>query len=295
MLNKPVRTNCDILGVRVDVFTMKQSLDLINEYVVKPTKSARVITKPYVEFMTSALRDTAVQAVLNKSALSVPDGVSLQWAASYLYGEPHSKPTTIKLLRSLIVWLQKPAWRDQILPEKFAGITYTKQLLDMAQVKGWRVGVIGGDDPLRIKHALGTRWPELKLQGTWTGYTQATQSSDYTHWQNNDELSRIIDSIKSARLDILCVAMGFPRQEVFMDTFAHAGLASVMIGEGGSFDYEEMGGSKKRAPYTMRRLGLEWLWRLILQPSRIKRQLAVPRFIMAVQKQAKQLYTKESS
>jgi N-acetylglucosaminyldiphosphoundecaprenol N-acetyl-beta-D-mannosaminyltransferase len=56
----------------------------------------------------------------------------------------------------------------------------------------------------------------------------------------------------------------------------------VFIGEGGTFDFESFGGERKRAPQWVQRVGLEWLWRLILQPGRILRQLAVPRFIYRV-------------
>jgi N-acetylglucosaminyldiphosphoundecaprenol N-acetyl-beta-D-mannosaminyltransferase len=59
----------------------------------------------------------------------------------------------------------------------------------------------------------------------------------------------------------------------------------VLIGEGGSFDYDQLGGSIKRAPAWMRKLSLEWLWRLIIQPKRIRRQLAIPNFIKQVRKE----------
>ncbi len=193
-------------------------------------------------------------------------------------------------MRSLVSWIQKPAWRNQVLPERFAGISHTKPLLDLAQKLGWRVGVIGGNDPVRTSQALRKRWPELKLANTWTGYTMTTQSADYASWKSDTEFDDIVQEIRKASVDILLVGMGFPRQEYFMRAMQSEGLATVMIGEGGSFDFEELGGSKKRAPQAWRRLGLEWLWRLLLEPSRIIRQLAIPRFVFAVQREAKHRY-----
>lgn len=288
------KTHRDILGVRVDAVDTAQSLAIIANWIKHPSKSSQVVIKPYVEFITAAGRDRKLQAILNSSDLSLADGISLQWAASYLYGKPETKPGLIKLLRSLLAWLQKPDWLGQILPERFAGISHTKPLLDAAQKTGWRVGVIGGSDPGRIMQALQQRWPSLKLVGTWSGYTKTTQSSDYTNWQRDVEFVSIVDEIRATQCDLLFVAMGFARQERFMEAMKHEGLGSVMIGEGGSFDYSEMGGSKKRAPEVWRKIGLEWLWRLILEPRRIKRQMAIPRFIWAIHTQARRAYREQN-
>ena len=61
----------------------------------------------------------------------------------------------------------------------------------------------------------------------------------------------------------------------------------VLIGEGGSFDFRELGGGIRRAPAPVRRLGLEWLWRLLREPSRLRRQLAIPQFVVLVQRRAR--------
>ncbi len=284
------KEHTDILGVRVDRLDMPQSLVAITDWIDHPATSSRVVIKPYVEFITAANRNLGLQAVLNRSDFSLADGVSLQWAASYLYGKPASKPGLAKLIFSLLVRLQKADWRTQVLPERFAGINHTKPLLDAAQEAGWRVGVVGGSDPAHTMKALQQRWPDLKLVGTWGGFSQTVRSSEYTNWQRDAEFAAIVGEIRAAKCDLLLVAMGFPRQEYFMDAMKHEGLGSVMVGEGGSFDYAEMGGSKRRAPAAWRKVGLEWLWRLILEPRRLKRQMSIPRFIWAVHAQARRAY-----
>lgn len=284
------RLQCEILGVRVDALTIEQSLVLLTDWVAHPSATSRVVVKPYVEFVAAANSNHELKALLNRADVSLADGISLQWAASYLYGQPATKPTLQKLLRSLLVWLQKADWRNQILPERFAGINHTKPLLAKAEVAGWRIGVIGGGEPERLAAVLRERRPKLKLAGTWTGYTPSTQSSDYSNWHQDAQLSAIVKEIRAAQLDVLLVAMGFSRQEYFMDAMRKEGLATVMIGEGGSFDYEELGGKRRRAPKFMRRIGLEWLWRLALQPSRIVRQIAIPKFVWAVHVAAKRSY-----
>jgi N-acetylglucosaminyldiphosphoundecaprenol N-acetyl-beta-D-mannosaminyltransferase len=279
----------DILGLQVDAITINDSLDIVADQIaIKQGDRSFCMIKPYVEFASKANTDPKVRKILGAMDLVAADGVSLQWAASYLYGKPTTKPNLLKLVRSLFSWVQKATWRNQILPEKFAGITHTVQLFNRAQKEGWSVGVIGGTNPAQvIAGELRKRWPDLDLVEVWSGYSESARAMDFSAWQNDEVLSKVIPEIQAKKLDILCVGMGFPRQEFFMNTFQNAGLAKVMIGEGGSFDYQEMGGSIRRAPAWMRRFGLEWLWRLLRQPSRITRQVAIPRFILAVHRQAR--------
>lgn len=120
-------------------------------------------------------------------------------------------------------------------------------------------------------------FPKLAGLNVWGGY-----------YDESDE-PKLVAEIKAAKLDILFVATGFAKQELFIAKYIKENLASVLIGEGGTFDYKEFGGDIKRAPVWAQKIGLEWLWRLIIQPSRITRQVAVPKFIYKVQKQAKKL------
>lgn len=284
------RSHYEVLGVRVDAMTIDQSLDVIAGWVAHPTDVSRVVIKPYVEFVSAAHVDSQLRELLNRADLSLADGISIQWAASYLYGKPSTRPGLGKLFMSLFVWLQKPNWRDQIIPERFAGINHTKPLLGRAETEGWRVGVIGGSDPGHTAASLRERWPKLNLGGTWSGFTPSTQSADYSNWHQDTRFSAIVKEIRAAKLDVLLVGMGFSRQECFMDSMRSEDVATVMIGEGGSFDYAELGGKRSRAPMLMRKIGLEWLWRLLLQPSRILRQLAIPKYIWAVHTAAKHEY-----
>ena len=61
----------------------------------------------------------------------------------------------------------------------------------------------------------------------------------------------------------------------------------VLVGEGGSFDFRELGGGIRRAPQVVRRIGLEWLWRLLREPWRLRRQLAIPAFILEIHRGAR--------
>jgi len=81
--------------------------------------------------------------------------------------------------------------------------------------------------------------------------------------------------------------LGFPAQERLMAWLAPRLEHGVLVGEGGSFDFRELGGGIRRAPAVVRRIGLEWLWRLLREPWRLRRQLAIPQFILEIHRRAR--------
>ncbi|MFO0862650.1 MAG: WecB/TagA/CpsF family glycosyltransferase [Candidatus Saccharibacteria bacterium] len=270
----------DILGIRVNKLTIVEANNSIAELVNNPPKKrSAIVVKPYVEFLTAAQKDPLIKNILNTSDLCIADGVSLQWAASFLYGEPGQK--FLKVPRSGLRWLQKSDWRNQVLPEKMAGVTQTKALLKLAEEKGWRIGIIGGiNSPEEIHRAVAKNFPKLAYLKTWKGFFEPEEIAQHKE-------ADVIKEIVAAKLDVLFVAMGFPRQERFMYRNREHKLAKVMIGEGGTFDYSEMGGPIRRAPVWMQKSGTEWFWRLMRQPKRIARQTAIPKFVWLVKKQSK--------
>ncbi|HBG00462.1 MAG TPA: glycosyltransferase, partial [Firmicutes bacterium] len=100
------------------------------------------------------------------------------------------------------------------------------------------------------------------------------------YFQAGEEEQQIIGEIKAKKPDILLAALGVPRQEKWLA--AHLGTLKVpvAIGVGGGFNV--WAGVDKRAPLWMRKINLEWLYRLIRQPWRIKRILVLPVFVFAV-------------
>jgi N-acetylglucosaminyldiphosphoundecaprenol N-acetyl-beta-D-mannosaminyltransferase len=96
----------------------------------------------------------------------------------------------------------------------------------------------------------------------------------------DSEEQRIIETITGLKPDILLVALGAPRQELWLDrNMGHLGVP-LAVGVGGSFDV--WAGRVKRAPAWTGDLGLEWLYRLVTQPWRARRMLALPRFVYRV-------------
>ena len=115
---------------------------------------------------------------------------------------------------------------------------------------------------------LQTRYPGLKIVGVRNGYFNA------------EEERAIVAQIAQVKPDILFVALGIPKQEQFIDNHRAELGVPVMIGIGGSLDV--ISGHLRRAPHWMQHTGLEWLYRLYQEPTRLPRMIALPNFIIAV-------------
>ncbi len=268
-MKRALHKRVDVAGIGFDPITQRQLVADISEHLDGKNNHSFTVYKPYVEFFTSAWADAELMALLQRADRVVADGIAVQWAASYLAGSRGFG----QWVKSLCFDIQKPQWRSRIIPERGAGVDATQQLLKKAVQAGWTVGIFGGpQDTKRTSEAMKRLFPGIKLAGVWSGF------------YDDQEEPNTIAEIKHASLDVLFVAQGFPRQEKFIDAYKDSKLARVLIGEGGTFDFDSMGGELKRAPKWMRKLGLEWLWRLILQPNRWRRQLALPRFMWQIYK-----------
>lgn len=139
---------------------------------------------------------------------------------------------------------------------------------------GWSVGLIGGKDGIAKKTAecLKAKYPNLKVTFAESG-PKLNNLSDYTL-----NTSYIIPNT-----DILFVAFGMGKQERWIEANLNQLPVKVAMGVGGAFDY--LSGLVPRAPKLMRSFGLEWLFRLIIQPWRLKRQLRLIKFIYLILKE----------
>ncbi len=90
----------------------------------------------------------------------------------------------------------------------------------------------------------------------------------------------IIERIRTAQADVLCVAYGAPAQELWIRRNLSRLPVALAMGVGGAYDF--LSGRQRRAPHLMQRLGLEWLHRLYREPWRWRRMLALPRFAVQV-------------
>ncbi len=234
--------NTQILGVRVHDVTLSETLDLVEQFVAEGGPHQIATVNP--EFVMAAQDNAAFRNVLNRAALCVPDGIGLVWASRRVGGVP--------------------------LRERVAGVELTERIAERAAREGWRVFLLGAAPGVAEKTAaiLQARYPGLIVAGTHAGSPSP------------EENDAIVEMIRNARADVLFVAYGAPAQDLWIARNLDRLGVKVALGVGGAFDF--ISGVAKRAPRWVQQLGLEWLHRLIHQPWRIKRQLALPRFVWQV-------------
>ncbi len=161
------------------------------------------------------------------------------------------------------------------LPERVSGVDLVEQLSALSAGKGYRIYLFGAAPGVADAAAvcLKSRYPSLRIAGSRHGFFAP------------EEEAGIVRDIAAAQPDILFVALGIPKQEQFIRRHFHELGVPAMLGIGGSFDV--ISGRLHRAPHWMQRLSLEWLYRLLQEPSRLPRITALPRFIMAAWKTRK--------
>jgi N-acetylglucosaminyldiphosphoundecaprenol N-acetyl-beta-D-mannosaminyltransferase len=154
------------------------------------------------------------------------------------------------------------------LKERVPGIELATLLIEEMSAVGGRVYLLGSKPGVAEKAAeeLKKRFPGLVICGTGDGYFK--------------DDGPVIEKINAQRPDLLLVCLGFPKQEIWMHRCRERIKAGMMMGLGGVLDV--FAGDVKRAPDAWCNLGLEWLYRLLRQPSRIKRMIKLPVFLLAV-------------
>lgn len=206
-------------------------------------KKTHLVVTPNAEIIMMAQDDRQLAKIINNADLVVPDGAGVVWAARH---------------------------NGDVMPERVAGYDLVQNLLARACTQKYRIYMLGGAPGIaqKAKSIAEKRYPGLQIVGTRHGFF--TQSDE----------SEIISNIKSSCPDILLVALGVPRQEKWLSEYIKQIGVPVSIGVGGTFDV--MAGVVKRAPLWMQNAKLEWLYRLVSEPKRAIRMLALPRFVMLV-------------
>lgn len=239
------RKRVRILGVDVDAVTMEQALRRTDSFL--RNERANVVVTVGPEFVLRAQQDAEYRNALNSAALVLPDGFGLLVAS--------------RLLRLP-------------LRHRVAGVDYVQRLLERAAQSGKTVFLFGGErgEARAAEERLHETLPSLKIAGVLPDvpvpYEAATDASHAT-------TQRAIAAINASGARILLVALNAPRQELWLATVApHLITVRVLVGAGGTFKL--LSGRVPRAPRWMRALGIEWVWRVLREPSRL------PRTVMAV-------------
>ena len=223
--------------------TLAASLHQLSQWL-KEDKT-RLIFTPNAEIISMAQDNPALKHALVAADLTVPDGIGVIWAARQ-FGTP--------------------------LPERVPGIELLEQLLALVSRKNYTVYFLGGRPGVAAEAArrLQLRYENLTVAGFHHGYfdPQAEQ--------------QVLAQIAAVKPDILAVALGAPKQELWLTRWAGKLPVKIALGVGGSLDV--IAGQVKRAPLIWQRLGLEWLYRMVTDRRRLKRFWHLPRFVGLVYK-----------
>ncbi len=230
-----------ILNCQVDVLSMEQVLVNIEDYIRQQT-FAHIITLN-AEIAYAAYDNHELRNIINRAHMVTPDGIGIVWAGRML-----SYP----------------------FQERVTGIDLTREICHRAVVKKWPVYLLGAAPGVAQQAAekMEYEFPGLHICGLHHGYFQT------------EEIPAILRDLRAQKPAIALIALGAPRQELFIDRYRQLLGNTVCIGIGGSLDV--LAGNKKRAPAWMIRANLEWMYRLFTEPARIKRQSVLPLFMLRV-------------
>jgi N-acetylglucosaminyldiphosphoundecaprenol N-acetyl-beta-D-mannosaminyltransferase len=229
-----------ILGVRVDKVTKAQALEKFRQLL--DGSRCELIVTPNAEIVEKASKTPQLRRIINEeAALVTPDGVGLIYA-SKLKGDP--------------------------IEEKVAGIDFARSAIEICAQLGRSVYLLGSKPGVAEAAAanLEKEIPGLKIAGFRDGYFK------------EEEEASIVRQINESGADFLCVALGSPKQEYFVIRHRDMLKVKAAAGLGGSLDI--WSGQLNRAPAFYIDHGLEWLYRMIQEPKRLKRLPALPVFLI---------------
>jgi len=231
-----------ILNTKIDKLTQQGAVARIEEMIGE--RGSHYVVTANAEIVYMAYKDEKMQRAIDGADMVTADGSGILWAAKKMGDE---------------------------MPERVTGIDLVYALCRASAEKGWKIYLMGSADGVAKKAAdkLMLEYMGCNIVGTHHGFLKDKGVEE-----------ALIADIKEKAPDILLVGMGAPRQEYWIiDHMKELGVP-VSMGIGGSMDV--ISGELKRAPKWMQKMSLEWLYRLVIQPSRMKRVLNLPKFMLAV-------------
>ena len=233
-MNPPTDNKVVLFGVPVDNLTLEETVDRVESMIQEGGTHQHVVVN--VDKIVKLQRDPELrQAVLSCDLINA-DGQPIVWASKFL---------------------QKP------LKERVTGVDLFASLIAHCAEKGHRPYLLGARQEIveRVVAILKECHPALEIAGYRNGY-----------WKPEEEVE-VVRGIKQTRPQILFVAMGSPKKEIFLNKWKAELQTPFVMGVGGTFDV--VAGLVKRAPLWMQKCGLEWFFRLIQEPRRMWRRYLV--------------------
>ena len=217
-----------IMGCLIDNLSMEETLQTIEGFIISGIPHQHVVVN--VDKLVKASRDRELRRIINECALINVDGMPVVWASRLL---------------------------GIALKERVAGVDLFEALMHRSAEKGWRVFLLGAREEVvsKVKTIYERKYPGLQVTGCRNGY-----------WKQEEETA-VVDHIKSAKADLLFVAISSPKKENFLARYQAEMKIPFAMGVGGTLDVAV--GNIKRAPLWMRKSGLEWFYRFLQEPRRM--------------------------
>ena len=247
--NEQLPESIEAFGVKLSPVSMNEALDRVEQFIASG-EPHQVLTTDANAILTSR-NDPDYLKIMRNAALTTPDGFGVIWGARLL---------------NLPIY------------ERVTGVDMVTGICERAAKKGYKIYILGSGEGVATTAArnLEQKYPGLEVVGTHHGFWRRDGKEGGFSAEESDEI--MADVIAEAAPDVLFVAMGIPMQEKFIAAQLQRMQVPVAMGVGGSFDVYS--GKFTRAPIAVQRIGLEWLYRVWVEPARWKRMGYVPRFML---------------
>lgn len=239
----------EIFGVGIDNIDFNEAKAILASYLNQD--ELKTIFTPNPEIVMAAKENPLYKDLLNQADLVTADGIGL------IYGSRIRK---------------KP------LKERVTGFDLSIEMLELANKEKKTLYLLGAKPGYAQKAGenITRDYENIRVLGARDGYFKGAHNGN----PGSNEEKEIINDIYEKNPDIIFVGLGFPGQETWINENKDKIRGRIIIGNGGVIDI--LSGQAKRAPEIYQKLGLEWFYRLVKNPSRIKRQIAIPKFMFHI-------------
>jgi N-acetylglucosaminyldiphosphoundecaprenol N-acetyl-beta-D-mannosaminyltransferase len=225
-----------MMGCPFDAITLDEAVEVVFGWRDAAVRTSHVIVTVNVAILMSMRDDPKLTSAVDRADVVVVDGKPLVWTAR---------------------WLESP------VPEKVSGVDLMRRLLEVGSDRHLSVYLLGTTQERleALERSIHARYPGVRIVGVRNGYFGAEESPE------------VVRAIREARADVLLVGMPSPFKEAWCQEHRDALETPAILGVGGAFDV--LAGFVPRAPHFMQEAGLEWAWRLAMEPRKLWKRYLV--------------------